>query len=66
MRLISLIVEWENSCKAFTKAKAVVEKEGVPGFFIKYLAELEDFVQNVSNFLVVYINFSLVSFQGGK
>ena len=50
------ILEWENSCKAFTKAKAVVEKEGVPSFFIKYLAELEDFVQNVSiyvyNFLV--------------
>lgn len=34
-------------CKAYVKAKTVVEKEGVPGFYVKSLGELEDFVQNV-------------------
>ena len=34
-------------CKAYVKAKAVIEKEGIPSFYIKSLAELEDFVQNV-------------------
>ena len=34
-------------CKAYVKAKTVIEKEGIPGFYIKSLAELEDFVQNV-------------------
>ena len=43
-----LSLEWENLCKGYTKAKAVVEKEGIPGFYIKSLAELDDFVQSVS------------------
>ena len=37
-------------CKAYVKAKTVVEKEGIPGFYIKALADLEDFIQNVRFF----------------
>lgn len=40
--------EFESLGKAFSKAKAVVDKEGIPPFFIRSLAELEDFVKVVS------------------
>ena len=45
--LFSLLVEFENLGKAFTKAKAVVDKEGIPQFYIRSLTELEDFVKEV-------------------
>ena len=45
------MLEWENMCKAYVKAKTVIEKEGIPSFYIKSLAELEDFVQNVCMFV---------------
>ncbi|XP_067935019.1 eukaryotic translation initiation factor 3 subunit C-like [Watersipora subatra] len=34
---------FENLTKAFEKAKRVIDKEGLPHFFIRHLAELEDF-----------------------
>ena len=45
--LTFLPVEFENLGKAFTKAKAVVDKEGVPPFYVRSLTELEDFVKEV-------------------
>lgn len=45
--LFSLPVEFENLGKAFSKAKAVVDKEGIPQFYIRSLTELEDFVKEV-------------------
>ncbi|XP_048581794.1 eukaryotic translation initiation factor 3 subunit C isoform X2 [Nematostella vectensis] len=39
------LTEFENLGRAFTKAKAVVDKEGIPPFFIRALSELEDFVK---------------------
>lgn len=44
--IAKVLTEWENMCKAYVKAKTVIEKEGIPSFYIKSLAELEDFVQN--------------------
>ena len=43
----SFLVEFENLGKAFSKAKAVVDKEGIPQFYIRSLTELEDFVKEV-------------------
>lgn len=40
-----VLTEYENLTKGFDKAKAVVDKEGVPKFYIKILADLEDYVQ---------------------
>ena len=40
-------IEFENLGKAFSKAKAVVDKEGIPQFYIRSLTELEDFVKEV-------------------
>merc|ERR1712002_881272 len=40
-----VLTEYENLTKGFEKAKAVVDKEGVPKFFIKILADLEDYIQ---------------------
>ncbi|CAH3149908.1 unnamed protein product [Porites lobata] len=40
-----VLTEFENLGKAFSKAKAVVDKEGIPQFYIRGLAELEDFVK---------------------
>ena len=45
--LLFPLVEFENLGKAFTKAKAVVDKEGIPQFYIRSLTELEDFVKEV-------------------
>lgn len=42
-------LEFENLGKAFSKAKAVVDKEGIPQFYIRSLTELEDFVKEVNN-----------------
>eukprot|EP00794_Sanderia_malayensis_P014237 gene14237-15722_t len=43
--IAKVMTEWENLCKAKVKAKAVIEKDGIPNFFIKALGDLEDFVQ---------------------
>lgn len=37
--------EYENLSKEYDKAKNVVEKEGIPNFYIKCLADLEDYIQ---------------------
>ena len=42
------ISDFESLCKAFDKAKKVVEKEGIPRFYIRTLSELEDFVSEVN------------------
>ena len=44
------LVEFENLGKAFTKAKTVVDKEGIPQFYIRCLTELEDFVKEVRKY----------------
>ena len=38
---------FESLQKLFAKSKSVIEVEGVPRFFIKALAELEDFTREV-------------------
>lgn len=45
-----LFTEFEELCKSYDKAKPVIMKEGgtIPRFYIRYLAELEDFVADVS------------------
>ncbi|XP_060568402.1 eukaryotic translation initiation factor 3 subunit C-like [Ruditapes philippinarum] len=40
----NVLSDFESLCKAFDKAKKVVEKEGIPRFYIRTLSELEDFV----------------------
>ncbi|XP_028396733.1 eukaryotic translation initiation factor 3 subunit C-like [Dendronephthya gigantea] len=40
-----ILTEFENLGRAFTKAKNVVDKEGIPTTFIKCLVELEDFIK---------------------
>ncbi|XP_020613782.1 eukaryotic translation initiation factor 3 subunit C-like [Orbicella faveolata] len=40
-----VLTEFENLGKAFSKAKAVVDKEGIPQFYVRSLTELEDFVK---------------------
>ncbi len=41
-------IDFEDLGKAYDKAKKVVEKEGIPRFYIRNLTELEDFVNEVS------------------
>ena len=41
------IPDFDALTKAFDKAKKVVDKEGIPRFYIKTLVELEDFVAEV-------------------
>ena len=53
--------EFENLGKAFSKAKTVVDKEGIPQFYIRCLTELEDFVKEVSNFNVLGMQIGLWS-----
>jgi len=43
-----LLSGFESLQKLFAKSKSVIDKEGVPRFFIKALAELEDFTKEVS------------------
>ncbi|KAK3751829.1 hypothetical protein QZH41_013288 [Actinostola sp. cb2023] len=40
-----VIQEFENLGKAVNKAKSVIDKEGIPQFYIRSLANLEDFVK---------------------
>ncbi len=46
--MANLLTDFEDLNKAFQKAKKVVEREGnIPRFYIRTLAELEDFVNEV-------------------
>lgn len=40
--------EFEQLCRAFLKSKNIVDKEGVPSFYIRLLADLEDYLNQVS------------------
>ncbi|KAF7705147.1 eukaryotic translation initiation factor 3 subunit C [Silurus meridionalis] len=39
--------EFEQLCRAFLKSKAIVDKEGVPPFYIRLLADLEDYLNQL-------------------
>ncbi|XP_030629075.1 eukaryotic translation initiation factor 3 subunit C [Chanos chanos] len=39
--------EFEQLCRAFLKSKTVVDKEGVPKFYIRLLADLEDYLNQL-------------------
>ncbi|XP_077959749.1 eukaryotic translation initiation factor 3 subunit C isoform X16 [Gasterosteus aculeatus] len=39
--------EFEQLCRAFLKSKTIVDKEGVPSFYIRLLADLEDYLNQV-------------------
>lgn len=39
--------EFEQLCRAFLKSKNIVDKEGVPSFYIRLLADLEDYLNQV-------------------
>lgn len=39
--------EFELLGKAYGKAKSIVDKEGVPRFYIRILADLEDYLNEV-------------------
>jgi len=43
--IAKVLTEYENLTKGYEKAKTVVEKEGIPNFFIKILSDLEDYIQ---------------------
>lgn len=40
--------EFEQLCRAFLKSKNIVDKEGVPSFYIRLLADLEDYLNQVN------------------
>lgn len=40
-------VGFEGLRKAYDKSKSVVLAEGIPGFYVRALAEMEDFVKEV-------------------
>ncbi|MED6266479.1 Eukaryotic translation initiation factor 3 subunit C [Characodon lateralis] len=39
--------EFEQLCRAFLKSKNIVDKEGVPQFYIRLLADLEDYLNQL-------------------
>uniref|UniRef100_A0A6Q2YWB5 Eukaryotic translation initiation factor 3 subunit C n=1 Tax=Esox lucius TaxID=8010 RepID=A0A6Q2YWB5_ESOLU len=39
--------EFEQLCRAFLKSKTIVDKEGVPPFYIRILADLEDYLNQL-------------------
>lgn len=41
--------EFEQLCRAFVKSKNIVDKEGVPKFYIRLLADLEDYLNQVTH-----------------
>jgi len=45
--MANVLTDFEVLTKTFDKAKKVVEKEGIPRFYIRNLAELEDFVNEL-------------------
>ncbi|XP_035770216.1 eukaryotic translation initiation factor 3 subunit C-like [Neolamprologus brichardi] len=40
--------EFEQLCRAFLKSKNIVDKEGIPPFYIRLLADLEDYLNQIS------------------
>uniref|UniRef100_A0A0B7BD44 Eukaryotic translation initiation factor 3 subunit C n=1 Tax=Arion vulgaris TaxID=1028688 RepID=A0A0B7BD44_9EUPU len=42
--MANVLTDFESLIKAFEKARKVIDKEGVPRFYIRTLAELEDFI----------------------
>ena len=48
------LLEYENLTRDYDKSKSVIEKEGIPNFYVKCLADLEDYIQKVTvQFLAV-------------
>lgn len=47
--------EYENLTKEYDKSKNVVEREGIPNFYVKCLADLEDYLQQVCLFFIKII-----------
>lgn len=45
--MANVLTDFETLTKAFDKAKKVVDKEGIPRFYIRTIAELEDFVNEL-------------------
>lgn len=45
--------EFEQLCRAFLKSKNIVDKEGVPPFYIRLLADLEDYLNQVSGYNLI-------------
>ncbi|XP_065663279.1 eukaryotic translation initiation factor 3 subunit C isoform X3 [Hydra vulgaris] len=43
--VVKIQTEYENLTKGYEKSKTIIQKEGIPNFFIKGLADLEDFIQ---------------------
>ena len=41
------LLEYENLTRDYDKSKSVIEKEGIPNFYVKCLADLEDYIQKV-------------------
>lgn len=39
--------EFEQLCRAFLKSKTIMDKEGVPPFYIRLLADLEDYLNQL-------------------
>ncbi|XP_055031424.1 eukaryotic translation initiation factor 3 subunit C isoform X2 [Misgurnus anguillicaudatus] len=39
--------EFEQLCRAFNKSKTIVDKEGVPQFYVRLLADLEDYLNQL-------------------
>uniref|UniRef100_A0A671M6D4 Eukaryotic translation initiation factor 3 subunit C n=1 Tax=Sinocyclocheilus anshuiensis TaxID=1608454 RepID=A0A671M6D4_9TELE len=39
--------EFEQLCRAFLKSKTIVDKEGVPQFYVRLLADLEDYLNQL-------------------
>ncbi|CDQ83999.1 unnamed protein product, partial [Oncorhynchus mykiss] len=39
--------EFEQLCRAFLKSKTIVDKEGMPPFYIRLLSDLEDYLNQL-------------------
>ena len=49
--MTKVLEEFENLGKAFVKAKGIIDKEGIPRFYTRILADTETFVQEVLSLL---------------
>jgi len=43
--IVKIQTEYENLTKDYEKSKVVIDKEGIPNFYIKCLGDLEDYIQ---------------------
>lgn len=43
--IAKIMTEYENLTRDYDKSKSVIEKEGIPNFYVKCLADLEDYIQ---------------------